>query len=754
VWYNYLEYFKMEINQQTSEMINELAALCGILPEYWDIFGKLHVASLETKKAMLKAMRIDIESDDAIAREINDRKSRPWKSFTEPVFVVSVNAQPLKIPLYIPVRAGQENNLQITCAIEDENGVSSSFQIFGNDINVVDERTIDNIRYIKILISDKAHRNIGYYTAELECRLTDTVQDEPSTIGKKTRLIITPDTCYLPPESGKCKTWGMSVNLYSLQSKHSWGIGDFNDLEKIVDMMAALKADFIGLNPLHAIPNTYPYGISPYSPISRLYKNFIYLDIEAIPEVIASDEIREFIKREAFRKKIRKLRKSVRIDYEKTGQLKELILRRAFECFYEIHYKKNSQRYKEFRHYLSIEGKCVESFATFHAIQDLFKKEKNVYSWQQWPEAYHDPKGDAVKVFRKEHEKEVLYYIYIQWLINDQLLKITSHCKETGMKIGLYHDLAVGAIAAGSDAWNYQEIIGDADVGAPPDDFNPQGQNWGFPPMIPDKLKETGYELFIDTIRKNMKYGGALRIDHALGLYRLFWIPSGMSPNYGAYLLQHAEDILRIIALESQRNKTIVVAEDLGTIDDTFREMLQSFQMLSYRLYYFERNYPDPSFKAPEQYPSMSLCAITTHDLPTICGYWAGRDIEVKKQLGIYGDEEAWKNDAAGRERDKRLIISALKAQGIIPDDYPADPQEIPQMTNELSIAIYRYLAKSPCRLLLVSLDDIIGTLDQQNLPGTVDEHPNWMQKYPSSLEDILLDPRFSGLSCLFDEKM
>lgn len=742
----------MEINQQTSEMINELAGLCGVLPEFWDIFGKRHFASLEAKMAMLRAMKMEIESDDAIAREINDRKSRPWKSFTEPVFVVSVNTQPLKIPLYIPVRKGEEDKLEITCLIEDENGLSKSFQVFGNDINIIDERTIDNIRYIKILVSDEAHKNIGYYTAELECRFTDTLQDEPEIIRKKTRLIITPDTCYLPPEPGTCNTWGLSVNLYSLQSEHSWGIGDFKDLEKIVKMMAGLKADFIGLNPLHAIPNTYPYGISPYSPISRLYKNFIYLDIEGIPEITASDEIREFTKKEAFRKKLCKLRKLVRIDYEKAGQLKEQILRRAFEFFYERHYKKNTKRYKEFEHYLSVEGKCVESFATFLAIQDLFKKKKNVYSWQQWPKEYHDPKGNAVNAFRKEHEKEVLYYIYIQWLINDQLLKISGQCKKTGMKVGLYHDLAVGAIASGSDAWNYQEIIGDADVGAPPDDFNPNGQNWGFPPMIPDNLKETGYELFIETIRKNMKYGGALRIDHALGLYRLFWIPAGMSPENGAYLMQPAEDLLRIIALESERNKTIVIAEDLGTIDDAFREMLQTFQMLSYRLFYFERNYPDPAFKSPEQYPSMALCAITTHDLPTIYGYWAGRDIEVKKQLGIYADEEAWKNDVIVRERDKRLILSALKAQKTLPDDFPEDPQAIPHMTHELCIAIYRYLAKSPCKLLLVSLDDIIGTLDQQNLPGTVDSHPNWIQKNPSTLEDILLDQRFSGLSCLFDE--
>jgi 4-alpha-glucanotransferase len=745
----------MEINQQTSEMINELAALCGVLPEYWDIFGKKHIASLDAKKAMLKAMKMDVESDEAIAREINDRKNRPWENFTEPVFVVSVNAQPLKIPVYIPLRAGQEKDVEIKCVIEDENGLSSSPHVFGSDINVIDERTINEIRYIKIMISDETHRDTGYYTAHMECRISDNSFADGSQQMKKTsKIIITPDICYLPPESGTERTWGLSVNLYSLQSKRSWGIGDFKDLDTIVNACEGLKADFIGLNPLHAIPNTHPYGVSPYSPISRLYKNFIYLDMEGIPEIIASDEIRAFIKNEAFRKKIRKLRKSDLINYEHAGQLKEQVLRRAFEFFYETHYKKNTQRDREFSQYLSVEGKCVESFATFLAIQDLFKKKKDMYSWQQWPAEYHGPKGDAVTAFKTEHEKEVLYYIYLQWLIDDQLLKISTHCKETGMKVGLYHDLAVGAIAAGSDAWNYQEIIGEADVGAPPDDFNPRGQNWGFPPMTPEKLKESGYELFIETIRKNMKYGGALRIDHALGLYRLFWIPAGMTPEHGAYLLQPAEDFLRIIALESQRNKTIVIAEDLGTIDDNFREMLQSFHMLSYRLFYFERNYPDPSFKAPEKYPEMALCAITTHDLPTIYGYWAGRDIEVKRQIGIYADEEAWRNDVLVRERDKRLILSALKAKSTLPDDFPEDPQAIPHMTHELCIAIYRYLAQSPCKLLLVSLDDIIGTLDQQNLPGTVDSHPNWMQKYTTSVEEILLDQRFSGFSGLFGEKM
>jgi 4-alpha-glucanotransferase len=742
----------MELHMKTETMIHELAGLCGILPEYWDIFGKLHTSTVDAKRAMLKAMKLRVESDDDIAREIESRKNRAWMSFVEPALVMSVRAQPLQIPLYIPVYSGDKDNLRISCVIENENGESIEIRLEGPDIEICEERTIGNAGYIKIVLSDVRERNTGYYTAVIECTLNGNLfPDGASVLRKKTKVIITPDTCYLPSGLEGGKTWGLSVNLYSLRSARSWGIGDFKDLETIAGLVAGKNGDFIGINPLHAIPNTHPYGISPYSPISRLYRNFIYLSIEDIPEVKDSDEIRKFINGRSVRKKVKELQKSDLVDYDQAGRLKEKILRRAFDLFYERHYNKGTERDNDFKKYFSGEGESLETFATFFVLRNFFLK-KNKYSWQEWPEAYHDPFGPAVKRFKKQHQRDVLYCMYLQWLIDEQLMKVSRHCKESGMKIGLYYDLAIGAIAGGSDVWNYQDIIGDADVGAPPDDFNPNGQNWGFPPMIPDNLKEHGYKLFIETIRKNMKYGGALRIDHALGLFRLFWIPARMSPVDGAYLLQPVEDLLRIIALESERNKTIVIAEDLGTIDDTFREMLRSFQMLSYRLFYFEKNYPDPSFKLPGHYPPTALCAITTHDLPTVHGYWSGRDIEVKKQLGIYGDLEAWKNDVTARERDKRLILAVLKEQGLVPADFPEDPGSIPHMTHELCMAIYRYLAKSPCKLLLVSLDDIIGTLDQQNMPGTVDSHPNWVQKTPESLDDMLYDKRFSDLSVLYEE--
>ncbi len=740
--------------QPSDELITELADLCGIVPEYWDIFGNKKIASPETKKAVLRAMNISTDSDEEIRREIELCRTGDWKRFVGPVHVLSVHEQPLRIPLHLPVEEGQEAGITLSWSIENEDdpsGVSrADFREKRlEDIPVEEVREIDGIRYIKIFLIDDRHRDIGYYRLTIECRHPG--KKSPAAqkaCQKQSKIVLAPDGCYLPEELESGRAWGISLNLYSIRSAGNWGIGDFADLKKTIAWVAGLHGDCVGINPLHAIPNTKPFGISPYSPISRLYKNYIYLDMGNVAEVVESKKILRQIASKKFQKELQEARQSGLIDYEKIAGLKEKVLRQAFEIFYSRQYLRNTARSQDFQAYAREEGSILETFALFMALRDYFHKTNTIYAWTDWPEAYHRMSGEAVTAFRKSHAKEVLYYQYLQWLIDSQLREIAEEAKNQRMKIGLYHDLAVGSIGGGSDAWNYRDVIaGDADLGAPPDDFNINGQNWGFPPFIPAKMREIGYELFIQTIRKNMKYGGAIRIDHALGLFRLFWVPKGMQPEDGAYVSCPSEDLVRIIALESVRNKTVVIAEDLGTIGEHVRETLQRYTMLSYRLFYFERNYPDPSFLAPEKYPDLALCAVTTHDLPTLYGYWSGRDLQVKKQLGLFHDDTQWQKYLEERERDKKLILSAMKSVRAIPDTYPSDPAWIPEMTPELCNAVYKFLSFTPCKLLMVSLDDILGTQDQQNMPGTVDEHPNWMQKTPASLDDITKDKKFNELA-------
>ncbi|HYQ47972.1 MAG TPA: 4-alpha-glucanotransferase, partial [Thermodesulfovibrionales bacterium] len=719
------------------------------LPGYWDIFGTWHTATPETKREILAAMKLKVGSAEDIDEEIRSKETRQWRSFLAPVHVIAEHEQPLAVPVFIPVEPGGERGLSVSLVMADEHGRADEVLLSGDALSVDAELVIDGQRYIRTLLNDTVRRTMGYYT------LTVTVRGAGSSgaLQKRSKVIITPETCHLPEDVCERGLWGLAVNLYAIRSGRNWGVGDFTDLGELCRHIAEMHGSFVGLNPLHAIPNTRPYGISPYSPVSRLFRNVIYLDVEAVQDVAESAAARAAMDDQLFRTALQELREAASLDYEKVSALKVGVLRHAFQHFHDTYYVPDTARGRDFRAYLESEGETLRSFGLYLELREHFITAGNVYAWQDWPSAYRDHEQDAVRQFRRDHETGILFHCYVQWLLDRQLADVQTLCNAAGMEVGLYHDLAVGAIGGGSDIWMYQDVAAGADVGAPPDDFNPNGQNWGFPALIPEKMRETGYELFIETLRQNMQHGGALRIDHALGLFRGFWIPSGMSPKEGGYVRQTARDLLRIIALESRRNRTIVIAEDLGTIDEEFRVMLQQFRILSYRLFYFERNYPDPSFKAPQQYVPTALCAVTTHDLPTLYGYWEGHDINVKDRIGIYADDQARQQDHTARQQDRRLILSALRKENLLPDDFPEDPVMVPHLTPLLCSAIYRYLARTPCRMVLASLDDIIGTVDQQNLPGTVDLHPNWVQRTPLALEAIFRDERFLDLKEIFRER-
>lgn len=705
------------------DLIERLSVLCGIVPEYYDIRGNLHKTTLETKKAILLSLGIDIESPDLLNEEIRKRDLGSWLSIIEPVYVLSINEKPLRIPLYLPLENGHEDRVSVDILVIDEAGDRRDFtvQCFNN---IIDERIINGKRYVKIEFMDSYNYALGYYDIDL---ILNHYDDALNGLKKKSRIILTPDSAYLPDDLKKAL--GLSVNLYSIRSRKNWGVGDFGDLEVLINWFALSGGQLVGINPLHALSNTTPYGISPYSPLSRLYKNFIYLDMDKIGcECISETD---------YRGRIERLRKQPLIDYEVVASIKLEILKKAFKGFMKDHYGKDTQLGRDFARFLNEEGRGLELFATYMAISERYKS----FDWQSWPEEYQSPDSNAVKLFVSKKKERILFYQYTQWLIDCQHRQVCVIAEKAGMPVGLYHDLAIGAIRGSSDVWCNKSLYAlDMDVGAPPDEFSPDGQNWGFPPLIPDKLRENGYEFYIHTIRKNMRYAGALRIDHALGIFRLFWIPSGKSPKDGAYVMYPHEDLLRIIALESVRNRTIVIAEDLGTIGENVRENLSRFKMLSYRLFYFERNYPDPSFLSPSNYPELALSSVTTHDLPTIYGYWVGRDIEERRRLGKYPDDGTWLRQLEERNRDRMLIIDALRREGLLPNDF-----QLPtQMTEELCIAIYRYLMKTPSRIVLVSFDDMLGRIDQQNMPGVTEGYPNWRQKIGIDLEDIIkMDSRF-----------
>lgn len=731
-----------------SKLIDELAELCGIIPEYYDIWGNLRSVSLKTKKSVLKEMGYPVDDGDALGACIEELKNSRYLRLVEPVRVIPVKSEEMCFSLFVPTDDVDEESASLRWSIMDEEGHNTVNTGTLSELPVTATHEINGRRIREFSVSLGDGLMEGYYDISVEV-------SSGAQIKGRMRLIITPERCYLPPQlKSGWKTWGLYINLYSVRSRRNQGVGDLTDLSDIIKWVGTgLGGGFVGINPLHSLSNKQPFGISPYSPLSRLYSNLIYIDTGKVRDVLYSERAMAIVRSPGYKKEISDIKEAGLIDYTTVYILKRMVLETGFQHFYDEHYLKNTRRAKRLLRYITTEGKPLEDYATFMALYEYFSK-KGLYHWKDWPEGYRRPDSEGVVEFRKANFLSLLFHKYTQWLIHEQVEKAVREAEKAGMSVGLYRDLAVGSLSCGSDVWGNQHVYAEGmDVGAPPDDFSLSGQNWGFPPLIPARLREEGYEFFIQLIRKNLRYGGALRIDHALGLFRLFWIPCGMKPEDGVYIRYPYQDLLGIIALESVRNKAVIIAEDLGTIGEEVREALHRYGMLSFRLFYFERNYSVNEFLPPEAYPEMAIVSTTTHDLPTLKGFWTGRDIEMKRMLDLYPDEGAYRREIVNRANDRLKILSALERAGVLPEVALPGSEGIPDMDEALIISIYRYLGKTPSKLLIVNLDDVLGTPDQQNLPGTIDEHPNWRQKTPYALEDIMWMGIFTHLRDVRDHK-
>ncbi|MEO8500794.1 MAG: 4-alpha-glucanotransferase, partial [Vicinamibacteria bacterium] len=413
----------------------------------------------------------------------------------------------------------------------------------------------------------------------------------------ETLIVSAPERCYRSETLREgARVFGPALQLYALKSKRNWGIGDFGDLLRLIPQMAERGASLIGLNPLHALFSHNPAHASPYSPSSRLHLNVLYLDVEAIVNSAHCDAAQRLVSSPAFQARLARLRESEMIDHAGVAAAKSEVLGLLFRHFRKQRLSADGEEAKDetgraFLDFVSARGRPLRRHAVFEALQQhLHEADASVGGLMAWPDEYRDPEAPAVEAFARQHGDKVLYHQYLQWLADEQLSKASDLCRELGLPIGLYLDLAVSFDRAGSDAWSASDCLGaGARIGAPPDDFNLSGQDWGLPPLRPDRLRETGYRVFVDTLRANMRSAGALRIDHVMGLMRLFWIPPGHSPAGGAYVHYPMDEMLAIVALESARHRCMVIGEDLGTVTDQMRAALTRFDVLSYRLLYFER---------------------------------------------------------------------------------------------------------------------------------------------------------------------
>ncbi len=716
--------------------LDRLCQLVGVAAEYTDIWGKVHHVPEGTRLGMLRAMGVIRDPDDVTAA-LEEREDLPWRRGLAPATVVRQAAPPYVIVYRCAKRLAA---LSHRWTLMLENGQTKTGELQPGQLELRECRDVDGVPFVEVTFKWRDPLPIGYHRFAL---YPPGAQTEVAT-----SLIVTPDRCYMPPAlEGEGRVWGPGLQLYALRSARNWGIGDFTDLRSVVEIAGRAGADIVGVSPLHALFPHNPQHKSPYNPSSRQFLNVLYLDVEAVPEFAECEKALKLVADPQFQARLRVLRAAEQVDYAGVAEAKFTVLEILFAYFKERHLATGTARAKTFQQYRQAQGETLERFAVYHALlEHLHTQDPGMWGWPVWPEDYRDPLAPAVQRFAQAHRDRVDYHAWLQWLGEEQLRACRKRSWEMGLGVGLYQDLAVSVDRAGAEAWSWQSLYAlEVSIGAPPDDFNPLGQDWGLPPLIPERLKEAAFAPFISMLRANMRHAGALRIDHVMGLLRLFWVPA-RKPAEGCYVYYPFQELLGILALESQRNRCLVVGEDLGTVPDEVRAGLLSMGVLTYRLLLFEKDRGE-GFKPPQAYPAQALVAVSTHDLPTLKSLWLGHDIDMRAKLHLYPNEEVQARQLVDRSQDRAWLLWALEREDLLPAGVSHHPVSAPEMTPELMLAIHAYLARSPAKIMMIQIEDVLGQLDQVNMPGTTDQYPNWQYKLPLNLEEWATDPRFLALA-------
>ena len=510
------------------------------------------------------------------------------------------------------------------------------------------------------------------------------------------------------------RLWGAAVQVYALREGDS-GFGDFDDLAAFASMAGAQGADALAISPIHALFAADAGRYSPYAPSSRLFLNGLYAGTTERASGSGPPPEGEDL-----------------IDWTQAAPAKLRALRRLFDAL-----ETSGSRRESFERFRRKAGADLERHATFEALHARFFADTGARGWKDWPEGFQDPVSPAVAEFARRNAAEVDFHAFVQWRADTSLANAQAAAKDAGMAIGLVTDLAVGIDAGGSQAWSRrQDLLNGLEIGAPPDIFQPAGQGWGIAAFSPLALQRTGFDAFIETLRAATRHAGGVRIDHAMGLRRLWMTPVGASPQDGAYLRYPFEDLLRLIALESHRARAVVVGEDLGTVPEGFRERMDEAGMMGMRVLWFERDPDTEAFTPPERWSSSAAAMTTTHDLPTVAGWWCERDIDWMQRLDRRGRFETPEQERRGRAKDRAQLWTACVDAGVVSG--PPPPADEPAQAVDAALAL---VGRTACEFAIVPVEDLLGLEEQPNLPGTIDEHPNWRRRLPGTFGELARRP-------------
>ncbi len=720
----------MDLNASSS-----LAALCaqvGLSTHYDDFWGQSQEAPPETLRALLAAMGAPADTDRQAESTRQQLVAQEARQALPPVLVLRQGQTP-QLTLRLPT---EQRETRYVWALEGDTGERYDGVLFGAGSP---DQADDGIA-----MELPQGLRLGYH--QFTVRSAEPGGRELA----RTRIIVCPPACYQPKvlKQGE-RLWGPAIQLYALRSSKNWGIGDFSDLKRLLEIMAGLGASFVGLNPLHALFPHEPERASPYSPSNRNLLNVLYLDVEAVPDFAECRFARELVNSVEFQQRLQALRDAEFVDYDGVAAAKFEVLEMLFKHFHLRHLSTDTRRGRAFRAFQQARNPELRHQALFDALQTHFyAKDRHIWGWSLWPEAYRDIRSTAVADFAREHEARIEFFEYLQWQSDVQLQTAYARSESLGMAIGLYRDLAVGVNAGGSETWAHPSLYAlGVHVGAPPEEYNQTGQDWGLPPAIPSQMRQQAYQPFIDTLRANMRCAGALRIDHVMALMRLFWVHPQYGAKAGAYMHYPLDDLMGILALESHRHRCLVIGEDLGTVPPEMRVAMRERDLLSYCPLFFERA-ADGGFKPPAQWSASALAVVSTHDLPTLRGFWLGEDVDLRARLGLFPSDERRSQQVIARAQDRAQLMLALEHEGLMPDGTSVHPPSMHDTTPAFTDAVYTFLGRTPAQLVGVQLEDVTEQVIQVNVPGSNEQQfPNWRRKIGVGLEELVNDARLLSLA-------
>ncbi len=677
----------------SAELI-ELAETCGITTSFWSFFGERTQVPAAALRAILRGMGIDADSEPAARAALATAQQSPWRETVPPSLVVRRGTGEM------PVFAAEDMDPQLTIVLED--GTRRDLRVLDEvvETQVIDGRTVCRRR--APLPDDLP---LGWHEVHAFDGRADPRVDAEITVCT---LVVTPWRLE-PPRSRPAnngRSWGLMAQLYSVRSRRSWGIGDFVDLAALAELTGTHGGDFLLINPVHAAEVTPPIEPSPYLPATRRFIAPLYIRPDAVEEISHLSSADRARVDEAWSSAADGQTDGLLIDRDTVWRAKKEVLEVLFAV------PRNAERERAFQRFVAREGIALADFALWCAIEEHYAG--TLPSGQSRPAEARDPRSPLVAELRERLAGRIAFHTWLQWIADDQLAAAQDAAMQAGMRIGIMHDLAVGVHPLGADAWALRSLYAPGvSVGAPPDMYNQQGQNWFQPPWLPSALARTGYAPLRDLVRSLLRHAGALRIDHIIGLFRLWWIPDGLGAGAGAYVRYDHEAMIGVLILEAHRAGAVIIGEDLGNVEPWVREYLSSRGVLGTSILWFENDEHGPL--PPEHYRQDVLATITTHDLPPTAGYLMGEHVELRARLGLLTEPVEQARAAAVHEWETMRTI--LLERRLVTDDATEE---------EVIAALHRYLAASPARLVGVALVDAVGERRTQNQPGTYDEYPNW----------------------------